>query len=109
MSITAIGTSAAGVAGYAFQRPASPTQPSGQNASAASDQVKNDFLKFARMSPAERIRDAYLRAHGLTEDDLKAMSPEKRKAIEDEIQKEIKDSIQRNTEKKTGLVTDLHA
>jgi hypothetical protein len=66
-----------------------------------------EFLNFAKMSPAEKIRYAYLKEHGLSEDDLKAMSATDRDAIEAEIRQQIRQSVERDTEKKTGRITDI--
>ncbi|WP_457586443.1 hypothetical protein [Ensifer canadensis] len=56
---------------------------------ASGDTVGDEFLKRAKMSFAEQIRAQILEAHGISEDELKAMDPEQREAIEDEIRKAI--------------------
>ncbi|GGE51936.1 hypothetical protein GCM10007276_31270 [Agaricicola taiwanensis] len=43
--------------------------------------AKEEFLDYARMTPAERMRDAILKELGLTEEDLEGMEPEARKAM----------------------------
>ena len=53
-------------------------------------EAAREFAEYADKSVAERVRDAILKDMGLTEDDLKAMDPEKRAAIEDEIARRIK-------------------
>jgi hypothetical protein len=80
-------------------RKAQPSQPPSDPA--------QEFLAFAKMTPAEKIRYLFLQRHGLSENDLKAMSPAKRAAIEAEIRDEIKDAMRRNTEKTTGQIVDL--
>ena len=107
MSITAVGGYTAPI-GYPAAKPSAPL-PSAETASAANDAVTKEFLDFARMSPAEKIRYAYLQAHGISEDDLKAMSPEKRAAVEAAIRDEIRKSVQNAAERKSGLITDLRA
>jgi hypothetical protein len=110
MSIGAVG-SYAGMAGYASRG----GTPSAASASVPSDSsVKNaspeqEFLDFAKMTPAEKIRYLYLQEHGLTEDDLKKMSPADRAAVEEKIRAEIKEAAERDTEKKTGVITDIRA
>ncbi|MCK8782608.1 hypothetical protein M0654_21810 [Rhizobium sp. NTR19] len=60
---------------------------------APSTTPEDEFMDLASKSFAERIREQYLDAHGLTEDDLKAMSPEDREAIEAEIRKAILEAM----------------
>jgi hypothetical protein len=108
MSITATTPYFSGVR-YLPARPTSgalPDQPA-QKSSGGHSQVTEDFLKFAEMSPAEKIRYVFLRQHGLSEDDLKAMGPAERRKIEEEIRQEVRDSIKRNTQHKVGSITDV--
>lgn len=67
---------------------AKPSIGNGEQA-ASSGSVADEFLKRAKMSFAEQIRAQILEAHGITEDDLKAMDPKQREAIEDEIRKAV--------------------
>ncbi|MGZ3274372.1 MAG: hypothetical protein ACXU82_07155 [Caulobacteraceae bacterium] len=93
--------------------------PSGAGASPATsdasrnsgmDDAVSEFLDYAKKTPAQRMRDAVLKSMGLTEDDLKAMSPEKRKAVEETIRQKIKDAAEQAAKKgKTGLVADVTA
>lgn len=62
---------------------------SGVSEESASQTLLDELSKWARMSPAERIRANYLEDHELTEDDLKAMTDKDRAVIEDEIKAEI--------------------
>ena len=81
---------------------------SARNSGASS--AVSDFLNYAKETPAQRMRDAILKSMGLSEDDLKAMSPEKRKAVEDAIAQKIKDAAEQAAQKgKTGLVADVTA
>jgi len=81
----------------------------GARNSGASSAV-SDFLDYAKETPAQRMRDAILKSMGLSEDDLKSMSPEKRKAVEDAIAQKIKDAAEEAAKKgKTGLVADVTA
>lgn len=66
------------------------------------------FLAEAKKTPAERIRDDWLARHKMTEEDLQAMSPEKREAIEKEIAEELKRKLTGN-EAKRGAVMNLTA
>ena len=89
-----------------------PTVPDASAAARNSGASKavSDFLDYAKETPAQRRRDAILKSMGLSEDDLKAMSPEKRKAVEETIRQKIKDAAEQAARKgKTGLVTDVTA
>ena len=80
----------------------------GRNSGASS--AVSDFLNYANETPAQRMRDAILKSMGLSENDLKSMSPEKRKAVEDAIAQKIKDAAEEAAKKgKTGLVADVTA
>ena len=68
-----------------------------------------EFLKYAQMSPAERIRAAILEELGITEEELEAMDPEARKAMEKVIAERIKDKVEQATEKRTGMLIDVQA
>jgi hypothetical protein len=73
----------------------------------ASSDATTAFLDYMKKSPAERMRDMILKEKGLTEDDLKAMSPEDRAKAEAEIKDLIKKKVAEGVEKKTGIVMDL--
>jgi len=51
------------------------------------------FLKYQEMTQAEKIRASYLAKHGITEEELAAMSPEERQKVEQEILEDIKRQI----------------
>ncbi|WP_117190576.1 hypothetical protein [Rhizobium terrae] len=67
--------------------------------------VEDEFMALAKKTYAERIREQYLDAHGLTEEDLKAMSPEDREAIEAEIRKAILEAMGVNGQKQETAMT----
>jgi hypothetical protein len=96
--------SPAGAAGAS----APDTSAGGRNSGSGS--AVSDFLAYANESPAQRMRDAILKSMGLSEDDLKSMSPEKRKAVEETIREKIKDAAEQAAKNgKTGLVADVTA
>lgn len=64
-----------------------------------SDADIEEFLKFASMSPAEKIRYLTLKEKGLTEESLKALPPEEQKKIE----QEIADAIERKIKEAAGI------
>ncbi|USQ97775.1 hypothetical protein [Caulobacter sp. RL271] len=103
MSISAIGSSStyspyAGVS-------ASTSSPVGETS------AKDEFLKFQAMTPAQKMRAMMLAKLGVTEEQLKAMSPEERKKIEDKLKDMVKQQVQNDPDKKgqRGLVADILA
>jgi hypothetical protein len=84
-----------------------PTSVSGGLSSKGGDVVQQ-FMDYARMSPMERLRASILKSLGLTEDDLKKMTPAQQKAVEQKIEQLIKQDMQKNAGK-TGQVVDLSA
>lgn len=103
MSISSIGSSA--YAGAYSGLSASKSSPLGETS------AKDEFLKYAAMTPAEKMRAAMLAKLGVTEEELKAMEPEKRKAIEQKLKDMIKEQVQSDPDgkSKTGLVADILA
>jgi|GEM_PF-5873384 len=55
------------------------------------DDAVSAFMKYQKMSIAEKIRASYLAAHKLTEEDVAQMEPKEREKIE----KQIADAIRR--------------
>ncbi len=66
-------------------------------------EAARELAEYADKSVAERVRDAILKDMGLTEDDLKAMDPEKRAAIEDEIARRMKAILAGDYDSATAL------
>lgn len=103
MSISSIGSSSPYAGAY------------GVSASKASPLVetsaKDEFLKFQAMTPAQKMRAMMLAKLGVTEEELKAMSPEDRKKVEDKIKDMIKQQVQNDPDKKggKGLVANILA
>jgi hypothetical protein len=94
----------------AFSTPA-PTSSLNQQKSASlaaksPDSVVQQFLEYAKMTPAERLHAQMLARLGLTEDQFKAMSPADQQKIEDKIREMIKQQVANSTDKPTGVITD---
>ncbi len=68
--------------------------------------IIDQFLAYQHLSPQQKIRQAILEKLGLTEDDLKAMSPEARNKIEDEIKQDIEKQVKGNLAQK-GILVDM--
>jgi hypothetical protein len=74
---------------------------------ADSQSSKAEFLKFAKMSPAERLRAAYLQEHNLTEDTLAHLPKEERAKVEEEIKKYMKTKLGLNERGGPGQLVNL--
>lgn len=105
MSISSIGSSA--YAGAYSGVTASASAPPGVGETSA----KDEFLKFQAMTPAQKMRAMMLAKLGVTEEEVKAMSPEKRAEIEQKLKDMIKQQVQNDPEKKgkTGQIADVMA
>ena len=73
------------------------------------DTAVADFMAYANMTPAQKMRASILGSMGLTEDSLKAMDPKEREKIEAKIKDLIQQKVEQSVEKKTGVVIDLKA
>jgi len=114
MSVHGIGD--CGPAGYphaANKANAQQTQPAASQEStlgAASEDtsVEQQFLDYMKKSPAQKMIDAWLKAHHLTEKDLDEMTPEKREAtlqqMASDIKNEMKQKIGANLDSKAGVL-----
>jgi len=96
---------AAGASSYA--PPAAQATPGLPPAKTAADTARADFMAYAHMTPAEKMRAAILGNMGLTEEQLRAMDPKERQKIEDKIKALIRQQVEQSVEKKTGLAVDL--
>lgn len=52
------------------------------------------FQEYMKETPEQRMRDAWLASHHLTEADLAAMPPDERQAVENQMAQDIKTRIQ---------------
>ena len=75
--------------------PASAQTPTKSNESVEEDNgpsAADQFLDYMKKSPEERLRDKVLKALGVTEDDIKSMSPDERVALEGKIKDIVKET-----------------
>jgi hypothetical protein len=70
---------------------------------------EQSFLDYMKEPVAQRMEEAWLKAHNLTEDDLKSMTPAQRDAIEKEMQADIKAKMQQQAQQKTQSNTPAQA
>ncbi len=70
------------------------------------ESATDEFLKWAKMNPVERLRAQYLKDHNLTEEKLAAMPTEERQKIEDDIKKQIEKMLNDKAKQKAiGNIT----
>lgn len=107
---TTSSSNAAGSASSTDTTTSSTPTPTSVNGALSSkgDDVVQQFMDYAKMSPMERLRASILKSMGLTEDDLKKMTPAQQKAVEQKVEQLIKEDMQKNAGK-TGQVVDLSA
>ena len=80
------------------------------SASASQDNgVVQDFLNYAKESPAERLRASILKSMGLTQDQLDKMPPAQRQAVEKKIEDIIKQKLQQDGDGKPGQLVNVSA
>lgn len=73
-----------------------------QQEAARANSAEGKFLDFAQKTPGEKMREQVLKALGLSEEQLAAMSPEERAAAEDKIRDLIEAKI-RETMRADGV------
>ncbi|MBR0843518.1 hypothetical protein JQ607_25250 [Bradyrhizobium liaoningense] len=71
-------------------------EPASQDGVLGDGSVEQDFLKYAKMNPFDRMRAGILKSMNLTEADLAKMTPDQRAAVE----QKIRDAIENQLEKK---------
>lgn len=87
---------------------ASLTSQTDDNGPSSDGSVVEEFLKYAKMNPFDRMRANILKSMNLSEADLQKMSPDQKAAVE----QKIKDAIQKELEMKDqqpGSLVDVSA
>jgi hypothetical protein len=69
--------------------------------------VVEEFLRESKKSPIERLREAYLKAHNLSEESLAALPPSERQAIEDDIRKAIQQALTKQPKQQQKSFAEL--
>lgn len=110
MSISGIGASAASYFPPASQSKASSAaaaapSASDQGASASGNAAEQAFLNYMKETPAQHLEDAWLKAHGLTRQQLAAMSPTQREAIEKQMATDIETKVKQDAADKASKST----
>lgn len=78
-------------------------------AQAADEAAIAKFHAYMSKTPEQRMREAILKEMGLTEEDLKAMPPEKRKAVEATITEKIRDRMEAQLKEKADAIAAKRA
>jgi hypothetical protein len=68
----------------------------------------SEFLAYQKLTPQQKIRDAYLKRRDLTEDSLAQLPLKERMKIEEEIRQEILKEMQGKLAEK-GILLDMSA
>ncbi|HVY13273.1 MAG TPA: hypothetical protein VHB73_06900 [Alphaproteobacteria bacterium] len=83
----------------------------GYSVSAVKDKAQNtidQFLNFAKQTPAERLQEAWLKSHGYTKEKLAAMTPEQRDAVAKQMARDIaqqtKEAAENRTKTKVNII-----
>lgn len=110
-SISAFGPVTAGMTTGTLKKPLTADatgSTQGAGGISSDDTVEQKFLKFAQMSPMDRMRANILKSMGLSEQDLKTMTPDQRAAVEQKIKESIEQAFQKNAGK-AGQAVDISA
>ena len=75
---------------------------SGKVTGKAGKSAVDEFLAYMKKSLAERMADAWLAAHGLDREKLKAMKPADREAVLKQMAEELKQQLQQAAAEKTA-------
>ena len=71
--------------------------------------AKDEFMDYAKLTPAQKMRAAMLSKLGVSEEQLKAMSPDERKKIEGQVKDMIKQQVENDPKMKKGSLLDVSA
>jgi hypothetical protein len=84
------------------------TSASSSGTTSQGNSVVQDFLDYAKMSPAERMRENILKSLGLTEQQFEKLSPAQQQAVNQKIQQIMLQQMQQNAGK-TGQLVNVSA
>lgn len=99
---------AAFAASSAITRNAKAAAPASDlTATTSGSDAKTVFKNYMKMTPAERMEENWLKAHGLSREKLAAMSPEDREAVMKQMKEDIERAAKEKAEK--GAMVDITA
>lgn len=90
------------------QTAGSSASASASGATSQGNSVVQDFLDYAKMSPAERMRENILKSLGMTEQQFEKLSPAQQQAVNQKIQQIMLQQLQQNSSK-TGQLVNVSA
>jgi hypothetical protein len=79
------------------------------SSSKAEDDAITKFTNYMKETPAERMQDTWLQAHGITRQQFDAMSPEEKQKIVDEMKQDIENKIKQKMESGSKPSVDIVA
>lgn len=91
------------ISGISGQSYATQTRP--QVTQQAGDEIIQEFLAYMKESPAQHLREQWLKEHNLTEAQVAAMPP----AEQDTINKQIADDLKKKIEQQAQTKADSAA
>jgi hypothetical protein len=90
------------------QNTGSAASASASKTTSQGNSVVQDFLDYAKMTPAERMREEILKSLGLTEQQFKQLSPAQQQAVNQKIQQIMLQQLQQNSGA-TGQLVNVSA
>ncbi len=91
----------------ATTRPAADETKQGGASSPLSSSVETEFLKFARMTPEERVQKAILDKLGMTEEEFNRLDAKAKSEVMAKVRDEILRQMEEKAELRTGALADL--
>lgn len=72
------------------------------------DDSVQEFMNYMKKSPAERMLESWLAAHGITKEEFDAMSPKEKQALMDQMKREIEAQIKKQAEEKVAKASSTN-
>jgi hypothetical protein len=94
-------------AATSLSRSSASTDTSSLQSTTQTTSAEDTFKAYMKMTPAERMEDAWLKSHSLTKEKLAAMSPADREATLNQMKDEIEQDLKLKTEQKGQKVDVL--
>ena len=83
---------------------ASTSQTPAEKHAAAGEASKNEFLRYARETPEQRLFDNWLNSQGISQAQYNALSPQQRQALHDKFEQQMRDKITGDAQAKLAEV-----
>jgi hypothetical protein len=107
MSISALGGASNLLAYSSAARNGVPgSAASSSNTGAAAESY---LMGYANMTPAQQMQASILSSMGITPAQYAQMSPQEQAKIQQQVQQKLKQEVDAQTEKKSGMIVDMHA